>query len=100
MDCLRSLEPLDGAVNPNVLDTFPGVAPGARSRNRGIATPRAVAPDRPKVPLGDLAIQTVAVALAAGMLAGKRQSCAVGYSYSLTAESRLRRFQHAQLEVL
>lgn len=75
MDCLRSLEPLDGAVNPNVLDTFPGVAPGARSRNRGVATPRAVAPDRPKVPLGDLAIQTVAVALAAGMLAGKLVLC-------------------------
>ena len=75
MDCLRSLKPLDGAVNPNVLDTFPGVTPGERSRNRGGATPRAAALDRPKVPLGDLAIQTVAVALAAGMLAGKLVLC-------------------------
>ena len=57
-DCLRSLKPLDGAVNPNVLDTFPG------------AVPAAPAP-KPKVPYGELAIQTVAVALAAAMLAGK-----------------------------
>ena len=60
-DCLRSLKPLDGAVNPNVLDTFPGAAPAAP------ATPRA----KPKVPYGELAIQTVAVALAAALLAGK-----------------------------
>jgi ferric-dicitrate binding protein FerR (iron transport regulator) len=74
MDCLRSLKPLDGAVNPNVLDTFPGVPAGARTRNHGVAaTPGA--PVRPKVPLGDLAIQTVAVALAAGMLAGKLVLC-------------------------
>jgi len=57
-DCLRSLKPLDGAVNPNVLDTFPGAAtPGPAHK--------------PKVPYGELAIQTVAVALAAAMLAGK-----------------------------
>jgi ferric-dicitrate binding protein FerR (iron transport regulator) len=55
-DSLRSLKPLDGVVNPNVLDTFPGV--------------RTEAP-KPKVSYGELAIQTVAVALAAGMLAGK-----------------------------
>ena len=30
-DCLKSLKPLDGAVNPNVLDTFPGAVPAARA---------------------------------------------------------------------
>jgi ferric-dicitrate binding protein FerR (iron transport regulator) len=59
-DCLQSLKPLDGTVNPNVLDTFPGVTPtAARSKHK------------PKVAYGELAIQTLAVALAAGMLAGK-----------------------------
>ncbi len=78
MDCLRSLKPLDGAVNPNVLDTFPGVIPDARTRNHRVATTLAAgssAAAKPKVPLGDLAIQTVAVALAAGMLAGKFVLC-------------------------
>ena len=55
-ECLKSLKPLDGSVNPNVLDTFPGVATRA---------------PKTKVSCGDLAIQTVAVALAAGMLASK-----------------------------
>jgi len=55
-ECLKSLRPLDGSVNPNVLDTFPGA---------GIQAPK------PKVACKDLAIQTVAVALAAGMLASK-----------------------------
>ena len=55
-ECLKSLKPLDGSVNPNVLETFPGVGTQAH---------------KTKVPSGDLAIQTVAVALAAGMLASK-----------------------------
>lgn len=59
-DRLRSLKPLDGTVDPDVLDTFPGM-----SRTAG----------KPKVSLADLAIQTVAVALAAGMLAGKLVAC-------------------------
>ena len=63
-DCLRSLKPLDGSVNPNVLDTFPGAAPAARALAQDLGT-------KPKVPYGELAIQTVAVALAAAMLAGK-----------------------------
>ena len=63
-DCLRGLKHLDGAVNPNVLDTFPGAAPAAHTATPG-PTPK------PKVPYGELAIQTVAVALAAAMLAGK-----------------------------
>jgi ferric-dicitrate binding protein FerR (iron transport regulator) len=77
-DCLRSLKPLDGAVNPNVLDTFPGVTLGERTRNRSDAANPVTAsstPGKPKAPLGDLAIQTVAVALAAGMLAGKLVLC-------------------------
>jgi ferric-dicitrate binding protein FerR (iron transport regulator) len=59
-DRLESLKPLDGTVNPNILDTFPGLTPNTPPRKF-----------KPKVPYGDLAIQTVAVALAAGMLAGK-----------------------------
>ena len=59
-DRLKSLKPLDGTVNPNVLDTFPGLTPHAPSRKF-----------KPKAPYADLAIQTVAVALAAGMLASK-----------------------------
>lgn len=62
-DCLKSLKPLDGTVNPNVLDTFPGTSPNTSTRNSAAA--------KPKVPYGELAIQTVAVALAAAMLAGK-----------------------------
>lgn len=56
-DLLRSLRPLDSTVNPNLLDTFPGLAPV-----RGF---------RPKVAGGDLALQTLAVALAAALLACK-----------------------------
>lgn len=32
MDCLRSMQPLDGTVNVDLLDTFPGVRPGSRLR--------------------------------------------------------------------
>ena len=73
-DCLRSLKPLDGSVNPNVLDTFPGATPAARAFAQDPAAARATPSElgaEPKVPYGDLAIQTVAVALAAAMLAGK-----------------------------
>lgn len=72
-DCLRSLKPLDGAVNPDVLDTFPGAAPSARALIQEDAATRPIPTGRakPKVPYGELAIQTVAVALAAAMLAGK-----------------------------
>ena len=72
-DCLRSLKPLDGAVNPNVLDTFPGAAPSARALIQDDSATRPITTGRtkPKVPYGELAIQTVAVALAAAMLAGK-----------------------------
>ena len=77
-DCLRSLRPLDGAVNPNVLDTFPGATPVVRplipeeaAVHATIAEVGAGTRAKPKVPYGELAIQTVAVALAAAMLAGK-----------------------------
>ncbi len=72
-DCLRRLKPLDGAVNPNVLDMFPGGTTTRALIEDDVAT-RAPACGRgaePKVPCGELAIQTVAVALAAAMLAGK-----------------------------
>ena len=65
-DRLRRLKPLDGTVNPDVLDTFPGVTPGPALREASAA-----AEVGPKVSYGELAIQTVAVALAAAMLAGK-----------------------------
>jgi hypothetical protein len=73
-DCLRSLKPLDGAVNPNVLDTFPGANPAARTliqEQAGPAAPARRSRAKPKVPCGELALQTLAVALAAAMLAGK-----------------------------
>ena len=75
-DCLRSLKPLDGAVNPNLLDTCPGATPAARPLVQDDTPVHATlsgarARTKPKVPYGELAIQTVAVALAAAMLAGK-----------------------------
>jgi hypothetical protein len=73
-ECLRSLKPLEGAVNPNVLDTFPGAMPAARAfiqEDAEAHTPPSGPVPKPKVPYGELAIQTVAVALAAAMLAGK-----------------------------
>ena len=50
-DCLKSLKPLDGTVNPNVLDTFPGVTPAPT-----------VPKNKPKVSYRELAIQTVSSA--------------------------------------
>ena len=78
-DCLKSLKPLDGTVNPNVLDTFPGVTPTWPTSDRmvaagslgGVGTFAGTAESKPKVSYWELALQTVAVALAAGMLAGK-----------------------------
>ena len=77
-DSLRSLKPLDGTVNPNVLDTFPGVTPMRPTSDRvgagtlrGIGSFAGTAESKPKASYLELALQTVAVALAAGMLAGK-----------------------------
>jgi ferric-dicitrate binding protein FerR (iron transport regulator) len=61
VDCLRSLRPLDGSVDVDVLDTFPGARPrsGAR-RRRGwrwhLSSLRA--------PYGELAVAAAASALA------------------------------------
>jgi ferric-dicitrate binding protein FerR (iron transport regulator) len=64
-DRLKSLKPLDSTVNPNVLDTFPGVT----STVSGLApTPARL---RSRASYQDLVLQSLAVALAAGMLAGK-----------------------------
>ena len=62
VDCLRSLRPLDGSVDVDVLDTFPGARPGSGPRRRSgwrwhLSSLRA--------PYGELA-----VAAAAGTLAG------------------------------
>jgi ferric-dicitrate binding protein FerR (iron transport regulator) len=65
-DRLKSLKPLDSTVNPNVLDTFPGVPSVVNER-----TPTPARRLKPKVAYRNLALQTLAVALAAGMLAGK-----------------------------
>ena len=65
-DRLQSLKPLDSTVNPNVLDTFPGTLSTVNVRTAPQARKL-----KPKVAYRDLALQTLAVALAAGMLAGK-----------------------------
>ena len=61
VDCLRSLRPLDGRVDVDLLDTFPGVRPrsGPRRRLRRLSSLRA--------PYGELAVAAAASALA-GML--------------------------------
>ena len=58
VDCLRSLRPLDGRVDVDLLDTFPGVRPrsGPRRRLRRLSSLRA--------PYGELAVAAAASALA------------------------------------
>jgi ferric-dicitrate binding protein FerR (iron transport regulator) len=58
VDCLRSLRPLDGRVDVDLLDTFPGVHPrsGPRRRLWRLSSLRA--------PYGELAVAAAASALA------------------------------------
>src|SRR5882757_1915442 len=58
VDCLRSLRPLDGRVDVDVLDTFPGARPrsGTRRRRWHLSSLRA--------PYGELAVAAAASALA------------------------------------
>lgn len=60
-DCLHGLRPLDGTVNADLLDTFPGAGPrsGARRRKGWGWRPASLRP-----PYGELAVAAAASAIA------------------------------------
>jgi ferric-dicitrate binding protein FerR (iron transport regulator) len=58
LDCLRSLRPLDGRVDVDLLDTFPGVRPRSGPRRRRWH------PSNLRAPYGELAVAAAASALA------------------------------------
>jgi ferric-dicitrate binding protein FerR (iron transport regulator) len=61
LDCLRSLRPLDGRVDVDLLDTFPGVRPRSGPRRRRW---RRWHPSNLRAPYGELAVAAAASALA------------------------------------
>jgi ferric-dicitrate binding protein FerR (iron transport regulator) len=61
VDCLRSLRPLDGRVDADLLDTFPGVRPRSRPRRRRWWRWH---PSNLRAPYGELAVAAAASALA------------------------------------
>lgn len=58
VDCLRSLRPLDGSVDVDLLDTFPGMRPRSGPRCWRWQ------PSRLRAPYGELAVAAAASALA------------------------------------
>lgn len=61
VDCLRSLRPLDGRVDVDLLDTFPGVRPRSGPRRRRWWRWH---PSSLRAPYGELAVAAAASALA------------------------------------
>jgi len=59
VDCLRSLRPLDGRVDVDLLDTFPGVHPRSGPPQRRWWHPSSL-----RAPYGELAVAAAASALA------------------------------------
>ena len=61
VDCLRSLRPLDGRVDVDLLDTFPGMRPRSGPRRRSWWRWH---PSSLRAPYGELAVAAAASALA------------------------------------